>query len=108
MEYVYKILHNFEVKQNLSKSIDDVSESLFIELIRDGQKNILIGCIYRHHSPISTFINDFFKKTLEYVSKQSTKISALMGDFNIDLINYSSDSNTDKFYDFSARITLDL
>ena len=91
--------HNFEVKQNLSKSIDDVSESLFIELKRDGHKNLIIGCIYRHHSPISTFINKFFKNALDYVSKQSAKISALMGDFNIDLIKYASETNTGKFYD---------
>ena len=30
--------YNFEVIQSLSKSIDDVSESLFIEIKREGQK----------------------------------------------------------------------
>ena len=73
-----KACHNFEVIHNLTKSIDNVSESLFIELKREGYKNIIIGCIYRHHSPISTFINDFLNNVLVYVTKHSSKISAIM------------------------------
>ena len=94
-----KSCHNFEVVKNLTKSIDGVSESLFIEIKRDGHKNLIIGCIYRHHSPIPTFLNYFLKNALEYVNKQSSKISALMGDVNIDLIKYASETNTGKFYD---------
>ena len=94
-----KSCHNFEVIHNLTKSIDNVSESLFIELKRGGNKNIIIGCIYRHHSPISTFINDFLNNALVYVTKYSSKISAIMGDFNIDLVNYANDRNTGTFYD---------
>ena len=95
-----KSSYNFDVKQNLSKSIDDVCESLFVELKRDGHKNLIIGCIYRHHSPIQTFIDTFLKDSLEYVSKQqSSKLTALMGDFNVDLIKYASETNTGNFYD---------
>ena len=93
-----KSCHNSEVVKKLSKSIDDVSESLFIELKRDGKTNLIIGCIYMHHSPI-TFLNDFLKDALNYVSKQSSKISVLMGDLNIDLVKYASDSNTGKLSD---------
>ena len=94
-----KSCQNSEVVKKLSKSIDDVSESLFIKLKRDGKQNPIIGCIYMHHSPIPTFLNDFLKDALDYVSKQSSKISVLMGDLNIDLVKYASDSNTGKFYD---------
>ena len=48
-----------------------------------GHKNLIIGCIY----------------ALEYINKQSSKISALMGDFNNDLIKYASETNTGKYYD---------
>ena len=101
-----KSCHNSEVVKKLSKSIDDVSESLFIELKRDGKKNLIIGCIYRHHSPIPTFLNYFLKDALDYVSKQSSKISVLMGDLNIDLVNYASDSITGKFYDLLCSHSL--
>ena len=54
---------------------------------------------YRHHTPIPYFIDGYFKKTLEKISKQSNKICALMGDFNVDLIKYASDTNVGDFYD---------
>ena len=96
-----KSCYNFDVKENLSKSIDDVCESLFIEIKRDGNKNLIIGCIYRHHSTIPTFINTFFKDALKYVSnQQSSKITALMGDFNVDLIKYATETNMVIFMTF--------
>ena len=94
-----KSKHNFEIKDNFSKAIDDIVESLFIEIKRDGQKNLIIGCIYRHHSTIPSFITEYLDDALKLISKQSSKICALMGDFNVDLIKYSTDTNTSKFYD---------
>ena len=63
-----KLGYNFEVNENLSKTIDDVCESLFIELKRDGHKNVILGCIYRHHSPIPTFVDVFLKDALGCMS----------------------------------------
>ena len=77
----------------------DISESLFIELKREGQTNVIIGCIYRHHSPIPTFLDTFFRDALNEVNSQPNKICALMGDFNIDLIKYASENYTGEFYD---------
>ena len=94
-----KTCYNFDVKEDLSKSISNVSESIFIELKRNGKKNLLVGCIYRHHTPTLTFVNEYFEKALNIVSKQSNKICALMGDFNVDLIKYTSEANTGDFYD---------
>ena len=91
--------YNFEVIRSLSKSIDDVSESLFLEIKREGQKNVIIGCIYRHHSPIPKFTEAFFENALDYMTRHSSKISSIMGDFNVDLVKYSSDLNTSIFYD---------
>ena len=39
------------------------------------------------------------RNTLNAVSKQSNKVCALMGDFNVDLIKYATNSNTRDFYD---------
>ena len=81
-----KACYEFETIKNLSKSLPDISESLFTELKREGHKNLIIGCIYRHHTPILTFINNFFRNVLNVTSKKSNKICTLMGDFNIDLV----------------------
>ena len=66
---------------------------------RNGKKNLLVGCIYRHHTPTSTFVNEYFEKALNIVSKQNNKICALVGGFNVDLIKYTSEANTGDFYD---------
>ena len=93
-----KSSYEFDIKQNLSKSYANISESIFIEIKR-GHENVIIGCIYRHHSPIPTFIDIFFNNTLEEVSRQVNKTCAIMGYFNVDLTRYASDSKTAEFYD---------
>ena len=76
----------FEVHKKLSHSNHDISEFIFIELKREARKNLLICCISRHHTPISSFMNSFLNNSLEIISKQSNKICVLMGDFNVDLL----------------------
>ena len=56
--------YDFEIINDLSLSNTSVSESLFFELNRKGQKNLVIGCIYRHPAKISAFLDPFLKKTL--------------------------------------------
>ena len=53
-----KFCYEFNIKDDLSQSISDVTESISIELKRDGKKHLLIGCIYRHHCPIPTFLSE--------------------------------------------------
>ena len=97
--YIKNIYDDFDIRDDLSGSITNITESIFIELKRNGKKNVIIGCIYRHHTPISTFIEGYFKKTLDKLIKQPNKICALMGDFNVDLLKYASDTNVGDFYD---------
>ena len=66
---------------------------------RKGKKNLIIGSIYRHHCPITKFISGYFKKTLDMITKESNKTCALMGDFNVDLNKYETETNTGEFYD---------
>ena len=65
-------------------------------------RNLVIGCVYRHHTGIPIFLESFFKNALEVVSRQPNKICTLMGDFNIDLIRYASENNTGAFYDLCS------
>ena len=41
----------------------------------------------------------FFQNALKVVSSQPNKICALMGDFNIDLVKYATNTHTGDFYD---------
>ena len=70
-----------------------------MEIKRKGKRNLLVGCIYCHHSPITSFLNEYFSNTLDKLSKQANKMCALMGDFNVDLAKYSFYTETNEFYD---------
>ena len=74
-------------------------ESIFIEIINKKGKNQIIGCIYKHPKMlISKFCEDFLKDLTEKLSKENKEIY-LMGDFNINLLNYQLDNHTAKFLD---------
>lgn len=91
--------NQYKQVESLSTSTLNISESIFIELSRKSCKNLIIGCIYRHHTPINSFLDNFFNGVLEKLSKESTKICALLGDFNVNLLNYSTHNDTSEFYD---------
>ena len=91
--------HDYVLKSHISKSLPDLSESIFIEIKRKVQRNLLVGWIYRHHSPITSFLNEYFSNTLDKLSKQTNTMCALMGDFNVDLAKYGSHTETNECYD---------
>ena len=43
--YIKDIYDDIDIREDLSSSISDVTESIFIELKRKGKKNLIIGCI---------------------------------------------------------------
>ena len=95
--YVKSIYHPIPIDK-LSVSHEDICESIFTEIKSNTNKNLLIGCIYRHHTTIPTFISTYFEKTLIHITK-SKKTCALLGDFNADLINYGTKADITTFYD---------
>ena len=56
----------------------------------------MIGCIYRHHSSLKLFVDDFLAKTLAGIG--NTKTCVLMGDFNADLLKIDSHNDSNYFY----------
>ena len=94
-----KSSYDHEIKGELSLSLPNVSESMFIEIKRKKLKNWLVGCVYRHHCQVSTFWDNYFQPTLDKINRFCNKTCAIMGDFNVNLINYASHSQTNEFYD---------
>ena len=75
-------------------------ESSFIEIRRPLSKNLIISVIYR---PPNSNVNDFvqnFNSLLAKIGKEN-KLSYLLGDFNLNLMNYHSHSLTGVFVDVS-------
>ena len=80
-------------------------KSTFVEIEQTKKKNIVCGCIYRHpNSNIEDFIT-YMVKVLDKLNNED-KTVLLMGDFNINLLNYQSDTNVSNFYDSISSFLL--
>ena len=74
-------------------------ESTFIEILNKKQKNMIIGCVYKHPKHgVSDFTNNYITPLLDKLSNENKDIM-IMGDFNINLITYNDDKNTGNFLD---------
>ena len=74
-------------------------ESVFIEIINPGKKNIIIGCIYRHPTMDGQeFKIDFLDPLMEKLVSENKRVF-LIGDFNYDLLKIESDINIANFFD---------
>ena len=66
------------------------------------KSNIILGVIYRHPSKdITDFYCSCFNKLLENISKEQKSIF-LLGDFNVNLLNYNEHNQTNEFLDSLA------
>ena len=77
-------------------------ESTFIEIVNPKKLNIIVGVIYRHPSMDLTDFNcNYLNKLLENISKEQKSIF-LLGDFNVNLLNYNEHNQTNEFLDSLA------
>ena len=76
--------------------LHDEFESLWVEIKNKKGKNFLCGCCYRHpNTDVSNFM-DYLESTFTKVNQQKYQVFVL-GDFNIDLLQYESHSYTNDF-----------
>ena len=77
-------------------------ESIFIEIVNSKKSNIIVGVIYRHPSMDLTDFNcNYLNKLLENISNKQKTIF-LLGDFNVNLLNYNEHNQTNEFLDSVA------
>ena len=97
---------NYKVRKNLTIYKKKQLESVFIETINKKGKNTIIGCIYRHPSmTINDFNDNFLSPLLEKLSFENKNIT-LLGDFNINLLNYDTDNYSAEFLDIITSNSL--
>ena len=87
-------------REDLFKSFSITScefEALWVEIISKKGPNILIAIIYRHpdKSDIKSFLH-YLEQCFNKIRAEN-KIITIMGDFNLDLLNCDSHSDTDDF-----------
>jgi len=87
----------FKERNDIS-SREDIFESLFVEIIREKQANIIIGVIYRPPGDRLTLFQDEFNRILTQITREN-KIVYLLGDYNINLLNADGHLPTGCFLD---------
>ena len=88
----------FKLRPDLCFDNPDIAKSLFIEIKKPKGKNIIVGIVYR--AP-NLHPDDFLSKNTEVLDKISreNKICYLLGDFNLNLINFQTHNPTGEFLD---------
>ena len=89
---------SFKQRNDLAFSDNSATESLFVELDRAKEKNIIVGVIYR---PPDQKVKDFLcdlDLLLDKISREN-KIVYLLGDYNLNLLAHSRHQDTSKFLD---------
>ena len=100
-DMIYKVRNNLKIYQS------EKLESVFIKIIKSNNRNIIVGCVYRHPSMEVNEFNSLFLNTLsENLLSEKNKEIVLLGDFNIDLLKYEKDHNISDFLDqmYSASL----
>lgn len=88
----------FKIRGDLIIDEVETAESLFIEIVTSQGKNIIVGVIYR---PPNSNVSTFLIKYNELIGKISreNKECYIIGDFNLNLMNYQRHSSTGEFLD---------
>ena len=82
-------------------------ESVFIEVLIPNKQNQLIRTVHKHPSMnVSKFSHEYLTGILTKI-KNENKYIILMGDFNVNLINYYKDTGTSEFLEqlFNHKFT---
>ena len=93
--YIKQSLQCSLIKQ-FSTSIPMLLEQLAVEITIQGNKNIVIGCMYR--SPNGDF-NKFNEYVDVFLNYNKNKTIVICGDFNVNLLNHGQHHLTDNFLD---------
>ena len=89
---------DYKIRSNLKFVNSKLTDSLFVEVTVPKGKNIIIGVVYRApRADLAEFVKDF-NEVIDKITKEN-KICYVMGDFNVNLMNYQTNNLTGEFLD---------
>ena len=93
---------SYKPRQGLNICKENELESTFIEIMNPKKSNIIVGTIYKHPSMhLTDFNSNYLNSLYEKISKEQKSVF-LLGDFNINVVNYNVHNPTDEFLDSLA------
>ena len=92
--YIDEKLDHFK-RDDLSKH-DESFEAVWVEIKNIKGKTFLCGCVYRHPNTDDTCFTQYMETTFTEMNKDKYNIF-IMGDFNIDLLQYDTHNSTNDF-----------
>ena len=79
---------SYKLRTDLNMYKKDQLESTFIETINSKKSNIVVSCVYKHPNMDVLDFNSLINQLIDKISKEQKQIF-LLGDFNINLLNYT-------------------
>ena len=89
---------NYKPRKDLEIYNKKQIESTFVEILNEKGKNIIVGCIYKHHTITQNEFIEILSPLLMKISKEK-KICYLAGDFNMNLLHLEKDPEIEKYFD---------
>ena len=86
----------YQILKECKFSDSEVIESIFVEIIVPQGKNIIVGCVYRPPNQNTALFLEKFNDILTIITKDN-KHCYVMGDFNLDLLQYNHHVPTQEF-----------
>ena len=98
----------YTVRGDLNIYSQSLIEATFIEIMNTKQKNMIIGCIYKHPKQgTRDFNKNYILPLMDRLSKEKKDV-LIMGDFNINFLSCNNDKDPTTFLDtmFSDSFSL--
>ena len=91
--------HNYKPRKDLEINEKTKIESTFIEIINTNGKNVIVGCVYKHHNISQEEFNAIMTSLWRKLNKEN-KTCHITGDFNMDLLKIEKEKAISDYFEY--------
>ena len=88
------------IHEDISVFFSNIFESVFIEIVNQSERNVIIGVIYRPNTEPQAnidILSSNIEDTMVTVQTEINKQGMIMGDYNVDLLHFESHAQINDF-----------
>ena len=90
--------HISKPRKDLEIYVPKKIESTFVEILVPKGKNIIVGCLYKHHNIAQKDFNQALLPILTKIQNEN-KVCYLSGDFNMNLLDLDKEKEVETYFD---------